>query len=114
MTDVTPLVRAGTCIIQSYGPHGVKVLGQVYPAPTLITPDGVRAWDGNLPSLWTDYTGMFDLLVLARPGGMTEEDLTLKYQAKTAGINLEIMTLDAACRTYNVLVAEGRRVAIAY
>jgi len=30
-----------------------------------------------------------------------------------AGIGLEIMDLQAACRTYNILVAEGRKVAAA-
>jgi len=30
-----------------------------------------------------------------------------------AGIGLEVMDLRAACRTYNVLVAENRRVAAA-
>ena len=37
-----------------------------------------------------------------------------KYSCLTgAGIGLEIMTTPAACRTYNVLVSEGRRVAAA-
>lgn len=30
-----------------------------------------------------------------------------------AGIGLEVMDLQAACRTYNILAAEGRRVAAA-
>ena len=30
-----------------------------------------------------------------------------------AGIGLEVMTLQAACRTYNILVAEERKVAAA-
>ena len=29
------------------------------------------------------------------------------------GVGLEVMTLDAACRTYNILAADGRRVAAA-
>ena len=29
------------------------------------------------------------------------------------GMGLEVMTLDAACRTYNILAADGRRVAAA-
>ena len=31
----------------------------------------------------------------------------------SAGIGLEIMSTPAACRTYNILIAEGRRVATA-
>jgi uncharacterized protein len=30
-----------------------------------------------------------------------------------AGIGVEVMDLQAACRTYNILVAEGRKVAAA-
>ncbi|MCP4287044.1 MAG: Xcc1710-like domain-containing protein, partial [Gammaproteobacteria bacterium] len=37
-----------------------------------------------------------------------------KYSCLTnAGIGVEIMTTPAACRTYNILVGEGRRVAAA-
>ena len=37
-----------------------------------------------------------------------------KYRCLTvAGIGLEIMTTPAACRTYNILVSEGRKVAAA-
>lgn len=34
-------------------------------------------------------------------------------QAMQAGVGIECMTTEAACRTYNVLLAEGRRVAAA-
>jgi uncharacterized protein len=32
---------------------------------------------------------------------------------RPAGIGLEVMDLQAACRTYNILAAEGRKVAAA-
>jgi uncharacterized protein len=33
--------------------------------------------------------------------------------AEKIGLNLEIMSTPSACRTYNVLLSEGRRIAIA-
>ncbi len=37
----------------------------------------------------------------------------LRRDLEAAGIGVEVMNSPAACRTYNVLVAEGRRVALA-
>jgi len=37
----------------------------------------------------------------------------LRAQIEAAGMGLEVMNSPAACRTYNVLVSEGRRVALA-
>lgn len=40
-------------------------------------------------------------------------DASVMRAAQIAGVGLEVMDTRAACRTYNVLVAEGRRVAAA-
>ena len=37
----------------------------------------------------------------------------LRQALKNAGLNVDYMDTGAACRTYNVLMAEGRRVAAA-
>lgn len=36
-----------------------------------------------------------------------------RAQVEGAGIGLEVMNSSAACRTYNVLLSEGRRIAVA-
>jgi len=36
-----------------------------------------------------------------------------RAQIEAAGMGLEVMASPAACRTYNVLLSEGRRVALA-
>ena len=38
---------------------------------------------------------------------------TLQTALETAGIGVELMASPSACRTYNVLLAENRRVAVA-
>ena len=47
--------------------------------------------------------------------GVTLEfpDITLTYQLMERGIGVEVMDTAAACRTYNVLMHEGRKVALA-
>jgi uncharacterized protein len=40
-------------------------------------------------------------------------EVSLRTELRAAGIALEAMDTGAACRTYNVLVAEERRVAAA-
>ena len=57
--------------------------------------------------------GQPDLVVLGTGPCQRFPPPSLYYSLPAAGIGLEIMNLPAACRTYNVLVAEGRRVAAA-
>jgi len=53
-------------------------------------------------------------VVLLGTGEILEfPDIKLTYQIMEQGIGIEIMDSAAACRTYNVLMLEGRRVAIA-
>ena len=120
--DVTPLIPEGRQIIQSYGVSGFKVNGTLYPGPLLVFPEGTRNW--NAPALFSNLeVGSFDDLaassgeldvVLLGTGGRGEfVSPKLKAGLKEKGIIVEAMDSGAACRTYNVLMAEGRRVAAA-
>ena len=44
---------------------------------------------------------------------MTQIDRSLRQALRADGVVIEAMDTGAACRTYNVLMAEGRRVAAA-
>ena len=41
------------------------------------------------------------------------QEFAFRKALEDAGIGVEVMKTDSACRTYNVLVSEGRRVAAA-
>lgn len=120
--DVTPLVRKGQQIIQVYAGGTFKISGQSYSHAVIVTPDATHKWDvdenktlGDLsfsdfePLL--DYTDRIDVFLLGCGKTMNFLDPSLKKELKMRKFHLEVMDTGAACRTYNVLMAEGRRVA---
>lgn len=120
MVDVTPLIPAGRQVIDSYGNGGFKVSGARYEGSILVLPDRTIGWDvtsfdqvtlESLAPLLEDV-GVELLLVGCGPR-LTLVPGALRRELKAAGVGVESMDTGAACRTYNVLLAEGRRVAAA-
>lgn len=119
--DVTPLVRKGQQIIQSYAGGTFKVSGEVYDHPLIVTPDAAHTWaiSQNHPDHMTlaDFEDVLalshscDVFLFGTGKTLIFLPLELKKTLKVQGLHLEMMDTGAACRTYNVLMAEGRRVA---
>lgn len=119
--DVTPLVRKGQQIIQSYAGGTFKVSGQIYAHPLIVTPDEAQPWaiSQNHPDHMTsaDFDAVIalshscDVFLFGTGKMLIFLPVELKKTLKTQGLHLEMMDTGAACRTYNVLMAEGRRVA---
>ena len=106
----------GRLPIDGYGPGGFRVAGAVHRGPLALLPEGVVGWAG-LPDLapFLERVESFDVVLvgtgaaIAPPEGFAASRAEL--EAKGAGA--ELMATPSACRTYNVLLAEGRRVAAA-
>ena len=118
--DLTPLVPAGRQVIERYAPSGFRVTGVIYHGPVLVFPDRVLPWDATSASAVTGESlapviehGGVQILLLGLGRTMSPVPRTLRSALRAAGIVLEPMDTGAACRTYNVLVAEGREVAAA-
>jgi uncharacterized protein len=118
--DLTPVPAVGRQIIERYAPSGFRVSGVIYHGPVLVFPDLAVAWDAvSAPDVtWRTLAPVIEhggvqilLLGLGRSTGAVPAELRTALRA--AGIALEAMDTGAACRTYNVLVAEDRRVAAA-
>jgi len=87
----------------------------------IVTPARVTVWpaasvadvaaDGLLALLAVDMP--VDVLLIGCGREFVPEPAGLRAALKAAGIVLEWMDTGAACRTYNVLVGEDRRVAAA-
>jgi uncharacterized protein len=120
--DVKPVAPAGRQLIQAYREGGFTVAGVRHRGSVLVLPDRTLAWPvRELGSISiesvapiTDAQPSVELLVLGcgqrfsppvPPG--------LRDALRARGIALEAMATPAACRTYNVLLAEDRRVAAA-
>ena len=54
-----------------------------------------------------------EVLIIGTGVSLVFPDVTLTYDLMEKGIGVEVMDTAAACRTYNVLMHEGRRVALA-
>ena len=115
--DLTPLVPEGRQIIERYGPAGFVVSGTLYRGPILVFPEHTAAW---LAAAMTAESlapviehGGIELLLLGQGRRMAPVAAALRAALKAGGIALEAMDTGAACRTYNVLMAEDRRVAAA-
>jgi len=121
--DVTPLVGKGQQIIQSYQGGAFRVSGTRYEEPLLVFPDRTEIWNLNTIQANKLKASDFDVLVPLKDQldvillGTGQEiyflDKEVKAQIRSAGLHVDIMDTGAACRTYNVLMAEGRRVVAA-
>jgi uncharacterized protein len=118
--DVTPLIPADRQVIDSYGAQGFHVSGIGYGRAILVFPDTTADWPVNGLGDVTPASlrpviehGGVELLLLGCGRRMQPVPAALRQALREAGIVLEIMDTGAACRTYNVLLAEGRRVAAA-
>jgi len=119
VTDVTPLIPAGRQVVDSYGRNGFHVSGVAYEGAILVTAEATVAWPvGSLAEVTLDsFSALFgrgiEILLLGCGARMTPVPPVLRAALKAKGIVVDAMDTGAACRTYNVLVAEERRVAAA-
>lgn len=100
--------------IDGYGPGFFRVGGTVHHGPILVTPSGVKPWGGLAdPATVLAHRDGIDVLFVGTGAEIAHLPETLRTTLEDAGIGAEPMASPAACRTYNVLLSEGRRVAAA-
>ncbi|MCB2110784.1 MAG: Mth938-like domain-containing protein [Defluviimonas sp.] len=100
--------------VDGYGPGFFRIGGKVVRGPVLIGPAGVGAWGGlgDTAALAALGDGV-DVLLLGMGRTIAHPPASLRDAVEAAGLALEPMDSAAAARTYNMLLAEGRRVAAA-
>lgn len=116
MTDVTPLIRPDQKIIQSYSGGRFRISGQIYACPVIVGVDFVQEWqphDTLDPAQFSFLSGKIDVLLLGAGKHSAVLTSAQRREFREQGLPAEIMDTGAACRTFNVLTAEGRRVAAA-
>jgi len=100
--------------VDGYGPGFFRVGGQVYEGAVLTGPAGTAPWGGyedDAPLL--ALSEVVDVLFIGTGADLAHIPSDLRTSLENAGIGVEIMNSPAACRTYNVLLSEGRRIALA-
>lgn len=106
--------------IKSYSEGKIVISGQVYTQNLILLPDQIISdWEPESFQALSekDFYALVDLkpdLVLLGTGEQQQfPSPSLYMPLMKAGIGLETMNTAAACRTYNILMGEGRRVAAA-
>ncbi|MEM8729801.1 MAG: Mth938-like domain-containing protein [Pseudomonadota bacterium] len=100
--------------IDGYGPGFFRIGGQIWTGHVITGPKGTRAWDGytDLDSI-LELADSIDVLFVGTGNEVAHLPAELRATLDAAGLGVEGMTSPAAARTYNVLLSEGRRVAVA-
>lgn len=100
--------------IDGYGPGFFRVGGEAIKGAICVSVAGVAAWSGYEDTgTLTALAEEIDVLFIGTGGETTHVPKEFRAALEAAGLGVEAMNSPAACRTYNVLVSEGRRVAVA-
>lgn len=123
--DVTPLIPSNAQVIQSYADGGFKVSAQSYTGAQLVFVDRVQSWEAATQAAsaqdisidmfqpLVDLAKDIDVVLFGTGAKLFLLPAALRADLKEAGLVVEVMDTPAACRTYNVLLSEGRRVVAA-
>jgi uncharacterized protein len=122
--DVTPLIRRDTKIIQGYKYGVFKVSGESFSQSIIVSANKISHWPYAQIKTGQDLTvehfkAIYDhdpeIEIVLVGTGQTQYFIPMALRAlvkQTYGFSIEPMDNGAASRTYNVLIAEGRPVAI--
>ena len=100
--------------IDGYGPGFFRVGGVVLRGPVLVSPWAAGGWDGfDDTATLLALAGRIDVLFVGTGAEIAHLPGDLRATLEAAGIGVEVMNSPAACRTFNVLLSEGRRIAAA-
>ncbi|MFP7570631.1 Mth938-like domain-containing protein [Marivita sp. S2033] len=100
--------------IDGYGAGYFRIGGKQHSAPLLTGAQGTKPWGGfddteSLVAIAEDV----DVLFVGTGTDIAHIPADFRQTLEQAGLGVEVMNSPAACRTYNVLLSEGRRVALA-
>ena len=119
--DITPLVPEGRQLINGYGDGRFRIAGEVFESGVLVFTETTVPWpvttvdeisiDALEPIVSADPS--VDILLIGCGPKFLMPPKVLREELREVGISMEWMDTGAACRTFNVLLSEERRVAAA-
>jgi uncharacterized protein len=108
-------------VIRTYGPGHFLISERDWREPVLVTPTVTTPWPvkraeelsaANVAAV-KEGAAPAELLVVGCGSRAVFVPPPLRAALKEIGLSLEVVDTGSACRIYNVLLAEGRRVAAA-
>jgi uncharacterized protein len=111
----------GRHLIDAYGKGGFRFAEMSHRGSILALPSGIHAWDvanvaGMTPEAFAhlrEEADSIDLLLIGTGSEMEILPESVRSLLREIGIRTDVMPTGAAARTFNVLIAENRRVAAA-
>ena len=100
-------------ILEGYGQNYFKICGKKIFSPVLLFPDQyfpVKTSKFNIKNKIMDYDNKYkiDLIILGSPLGLLSPKDNFFTDLKSLHLPVEFMNTGAACRTWTVLIGEGR------
>jgi uncharacterized protein len=108
-------------VVQRYGNGGFRVSGVDFTGSVIILPDGTKPWplasvdDLSIEAFSSvlEVASSLDVFLLGCGTQMQLLNQDLRKFLRDGGLAVDTMETGAACRSYSVLVTEGRSVAAA-
>ncbi|MAH83378.1 MAG: hypothetical protein CBB68_03325 [Rhodospirillaceae bacterium TMED8] len=117
--DITPIIPASRQLIQGYGNGGFRIGGKIFEGSVLVFHEMTISWDVvsyaqiSVEKLQPIIRNEPDVLLVGCGGCFQSIPGQLRANLRELGVVLEWMDTSAACRTFNVLLAEERSVVAA-
>lgn len=120
--ELNPLPAHDRQVVQGYAPGGFRVSDTEWWGSILVFPTRTVAWDvsgladltaGAFAPVRDASDPPIELLLVGTGRKLELLPAKLRQEIRALGFAIEIMDTGAACRTYNVLIGEERRVAAA-
>ncbi|MCW0236477.1 MAG: Mth938-like domain-containing protein [Ferrovibrio sp.] len=119
--DLLPRIPADRQVINAYGDGGFRITGRHWTESVLVFPGQTLSWGiadiaaltpQSLDAVFT-MDPVVELLLIGCGPNMVFIDKAVRAEIRARGLVIEALDTGAACRTYNLLMGEGRRIAAA-
>ncbi|GGC55861.1 Mth938-like domain-containing protein [Chelatococcus reniformis] len=108
----------GRHLLDAYGNHGFRFGGMSHRGSILALPSGVRAWhvtaiaelDAHSLADVLAEASAIELMLFGTGTELVPLPASLRALLREHGMAVDVMPTSAAARTYNVLVAEERKI----
>ncbi len=119
--DLLPRIPTDRQVINAYGDGGFRITGKHWTEAVLVFPGQTLPWgitdisQISMASLEPAFVmdPAAELLLIGCGPNMVFIDKALRAEIRARGLVIEALDTGAACRTYNLLMGEGRRVGAA-
>jgi uncharacterized protein len=112
---------SGQPLVDAYGDGGFRLAGQRFEGSVIVTPRGLFPWTpkavqeispASLAAV-IEASGEFDFLIVGSGEVTARLPADARRRLESQTIFPDVMATAPACRTYNLMLSENRRVAAA-